>query len=47
MLDETREEETAFPDREATPEERALAEPALRALRRILEQALIRHTPQR
>lgn len=47
MLDEAREEEAAFPDREATPDERALAEPALRAQRRILEQALIRHTPQR
>lgn len=40
MLHEAREEEAAFPDREASPGERALAEPALREQREILEQAM-------
>lgn len=47
MLTEAREEEAAFPEREASPDERALAEPALKAQRQILEQALVRHAPQR
>lgn len=47
MLADAREEQAAFSDREAAPDERALAEPALKAQRDILEQALTRCTDKR